>query len=251
MKIRLRLITSFVIAMCCLLTAQGASVDVDALSVEDLFHLKEKVDSRLLELGEYRFVTLERNDRGQEVINLQRKLGELGYYAFEPSGKYDSNTQIAMKLFEKSANLTPDGVASVEDQKVLFSAAFSDRQPKKAGPEPSAPPKPDPVKSLYSHIDYDEYARYPEKFDQKKILLKGKVIQVLGSRKEGFQLRLSVLNNSSNIIYIHVLDDPGYNILEGDQLYIYARLNKTISYQSIMNQTIVIPAAIAEIIELR
>lgn len=248
------------ITVCVLLTmafllcspfAGNAEVEIDHLSVEELLKLKDAIDSRLISLGAYQFVALERNDRGPDVLKLQSYLALLGYYHHEPSGKYDNNTQIAMKLFEKSAGLTPDGLASIEDQQTLFTTKIQPDPTSSVAPQSTATVTPDPVKSLYIHIDYDDYARYPDEYYLKKIFLKGRVEQVLGSRTDGFQIRLSVLNNTSNIIYVFINDDPGFNILEGDQLYVYARLNKTISYKSIWNQTIVIPAAISDFIELR
>lgn len=227
------------------------NIDLDTLTVDELKQLKEIVDTKLIELGEYHFFALERNDRGPEVLSLQNRLKMLDFYNFEPSGKYDNNTQIAMKRFEKSMQLEQDGIASIEDQKILFSITRSPSVSNTPAPNQTNSPTIDPIKNLYETIDYDEYARYPEEHFRKKVLLKGKVLQVLGSRKEGFQIRLSVLNNSNNIIFVFINEDPGFNILENDQLYVYAQLDKTITYKSIWDQTIVIPAAIADFIELR
>jgi len=231
-------------------SAEGNSIDLSLLSVQELQDLKSQVDARLYELGAYAYVELQRNDRGEEVISLQNQLRLLGFYLFEPSGKYDNNTQIAQKRFEKAKQLEEDGVASIQDQQLLFSERVTDALPSGPPPSPTPTQEPDPVKQLYQVIDYDDYARYPDEHDQKKVLLKGRVEQVLGSRQEGFQIRLSVLNNVENIIFIFINEDPGYNLLEGDRLTIYARLNKTISYTSVWDQTIVVPSAIAEIVEL-
>lgn len=70
--------------------------------------------------GIYPYTALEKGDKGNEVIMLQTRLAELGYYTQPIADNYGSNTINAMKAFEKAAGLKQDGKASVEDQKKLF-----------------------------------------------------------------------------------------------------------------------------------
>ena len=69
--------------------------------------------------GEYN--TIERGQSGEAVLLLQQRLAELGYYTGTPSGKMDSATQLAFKKFEKANGFTANGVASPEEQEILFS----------------------------------------------------------------------------------------------------------------------------------
>ncbi len=49
--------------------------------------------------------------RGQEVINIQTRLKNWGYYSGTVDGVFGSRTQSAVKSFQRKNGLTPDGVA--------------------------------------------------------------------------------------------------------------------------------------------
>ncbi len=49
--------------------------------------------------------------RGQEVINIQSRLKNWGYYKGTVDGVFGSKTQEAVKSFQRKNGLTPDGVA--------------------------------------------------------------------------------------------------------------------------------------------
>lgn len=68
------------------------------------------------------YTTIERGQSGDAVLALQQRLTELGYYTGKLSGKMDSATQLAFKKFEKANGFNANGVASPEEQVVLFSA---------------------------------------------------------------------------------------------------------------------------------
>lgn len=48
---------------------------------------------------------------GNEVKNIQKKLRELGFYSGSVDGIYGSQTQSAVKKFQKSVGITADGIA--------------------------------------------------------------------------------------------------------------------------------------------
>lgn len=54
---------------------------------------------------------LKLNDTGDEVKKLQTVLQYLGYYSGEISGTYDAATKAAVSAFQKSKNLSADGIA--------------------------------------------------------------------------------------------------------------------------------------------
>lgn len=49
--------------------------------------------------------------RGQEVINIQTRLKNWGYYKGTVDGVFGSGTQAAVKSFQRKNGLTPDGIA--------------------------------------------------------------------------------------------------------------------------------------------
>lgn len=70
--------------------------------------------------GEY--TVIERGNSGEAVEQLQNRLAELGYYTGKITGKMDSATQLAYKKFEKANGFSANGIASPEEQQVLYSA---------------------------------------------------------------------------------------------------------------------------------
>ncbi len=75
--------------------------------------------------GKYPYVELEKGDVGYEVMALQTRLAELGYYKKEVVDNFGNGTFSAMQAFEKDNGLTVDGIASVSDQQLLFSGEVS------------------------------------------------------------------------------------------------------------------------------
>ncbi|MBO5501445.1 MAG: peptidoglycan-binding protein [Clostridia bacterium] len=69
------------------------------------------------------YTTIQRGQSGEAVLALQQRLTELGYYTGKLTGKMDSPTQLAFKKFEKSNGFNANGIASPEEQMVLFSEA--------------------------------------------------------------------------------------------------------------------------------
>ncbi len=59
---------------------------------------------------------------GADVINLQRRLTELGYDTKGVDGSYGDGTKNAVNSFQQRNGLKANGIATVETQEVLFSA---------------------------------------------------------------------------------------------------------------------------------
>lgn len=224
--------------------AAGNTVDLSAMTVEELLRLRQEIDAQLLLKGHQIYYFIERGDKGEAVAKLQQRLMELGYYSGNITSKMDSETQKALKLFERANGLQNDGLASQEDQQLLFSAqAIS-----KATPTPRPVITPRPTEAVpaeyagYTVLDYDDCARYPENYLFKGCTFTGKVVQVLGSRKDGYQIRLA-LSGEEDVVYLFLNYDPGYGILEGDRLTVYATMTGSVTYTSIWGQEITIPSA--------
>ncbi len=60
-------------------------------------------------------------DSGEAVMNLQRRLVELGYANGTPNGEYGQATIAAVAFYQQCNGMEPDGLASVWLQTVLFS----------------------------------------------------------------------------------------------------------------------------------
>lgn len=225
--------------------------DFIEMNTDELIDLRERIEEELLRRGVVSYFDLELNSKGDDVANLQKRLAELGYYKGNITGKYDSATRQAEKQFEKANNLENDGVASHADQVVLFSEAALPKMT--AVPQVNSTVSPDiKIESNvedYGELDYEDTMRYPEKHKGEKVVLNGKVIQVIGSRSIGFQIRFSI-SGSSDVVYVYV-NDIDYNILENDRMTIYATVKGIKTYSSIFNQSITIPSLQADCVILK
>ena len=80
------------------------------------------IGAQLRANGNYPFTELSKGDKGFEVKALQTRLAELGYYEKAVVEKFGGGTYSALRAFEKANDLKVNGIASVEDQKVLYSS---------------------------------------------------------------------------------------------------------------------------------
>ena len=247
----------FVLTVCLLLSGSAFSEvvapDISDMSIDELLSLRDEIDVLLEEKGYRVYFDIERGAKGEEVSLIQVRLSELGFYSGKITGKFDSETQKAFKQFEKANGLNNDGLASREDQLVLFGdAAVAQTKPDST---PSSTPIPqESNKHASEHdvsFDYEHCLRYPESHIGEEYTLKGKVEQALGNRTDGFELRFSILGNSAEILYVSIDNDPGYNILDGDWLIIDLTMFGTVTYTSIWGQEITIPYALASNVTLR
>ena len=260
--------------------------DVSGYTVEELLLLQERIQAELLSKGHNPYYDLERGDKGDAVLNIQKKLQELGYYDGPLNGKLDSETQKAFKRFEKDHGLANDGLPSGEDQAVLFSVAAGIEPADEIEPaaelepadeiEPTAELEPageiEPAAELepadeiepsaeleeaetagqqtdpyqeYGPLDYQDCLQHPEKHDAEKVVLRGQVLQVLGNKNEGFQIRLATAGDK-DVVYVTINYAPDFDLAEDVNLVVYARMKKTFTYESTWGFKITIPAAEAD-----
>ena len=91
-------------------------------------------------------IVIQRGTRGAQVLNLQKRLTELGYYTAKMDSDYQAADIAALKAFQKNNGLKADGIAGYETQKVLYSenavpgSAFTTPPPT---PTPLPRPAPD------------------------------------------------------------------------------------------------------------
>jgi len=67
------------------------------------------------------YTTLSRGSKGTEVLNLQKRLRELGYLTSAADGDFGGATENAVRLFQSAVGYEQNGVASVGLQNLLFS----------------------------------------------------------------------------------------------------------------------------------
>lgn len=91
-----------------------------------------------------RYATLAKGDSGDTVKEMQVRLWELGYLDDDRDGKFGSNTQTAVKLFQQTAGLEVTGVADNATLELLYSndAPMTDKARITPVPEPTPDPEP-------------------------------------------------------------------------------------------------------------
>ena len=214
--------------------------------------MQSEIERVLREKGYVEYIDLSHGSKGDDVVALQERLTELGYYNGLINGRYDSETQKAVKTFQKDNGLKADGIASRGLQELLFSSETKAIVRTTKTPTPTATPRPTISAELaeYSELDYRECARYPEQYIGRKIVFAGKVLQSMGTKEKGFTLRVATVG-SSNIVYVVVKPGLDFNILKNDRITVYATMTGTKTYRTILGASVTLPSANADYVELR
>ena len=84
--------------------------------------------------------SVRRDDTGEDVKTIQKRLKELGYYRGLTDGKFGAQSVLALKAFQKANGLEADGVAGKGTYELLFS-----NQALKKGTTPTPLPEITPV----------------------------------------------------------------------------------------------------------
>ncbi len=89
---------------------------------------------------------------GPEVMELQRRLQELGYYDGVIDGKYYAGTQAAVLAFQAQHQLAADGMAGALTLSLLYSPEAQMKVETVPGPSGSAslPLSPEPPEGIYT-----------------------------------------------------------------------------------------------------
>lgn len=102
----------------------GAGEGADAAMLAALYtadlpiHEKTRLPLRTIEVrgGE----AMRMGDAGEDVLRLQQRLAELGFYLYEPTGQYGDRTRVAVVLFQNWAGVTISGAADEETLQRLY-----------------------------------------------------------------------------------------------------------------------------------
>lgn len=238
-------------------TVYAETVDLSGMTLEELVQLQKDVEAAIAlkatPAPQPTRAPIKQGAEGTAVLEMKLRLYELGYFTTDNlSDVYNGTTVERVKLFQKINGLPQTGTADSATLELLFSNKAQEtdlyKPTPKPTPKPTATPKP---YAEYQKFDYKAYSRYPDLYYNQKFKLTGKIVQVLGSRSEGYQIRLATKNGYDDVVYVFIKKDPGYALLEDDKVTIYAKANKTVTYQSIFGQSITIPAFNSDAIELR
>lgn len=223
----------------------ASTVDIAKMADQELVALYEAVADELRQRGKFPYIELKNGASGDEVVRLQHRLVELGYLTKDPTGKFDKNTVNAWKEFQKASGNKQNGIASVAEQELIFSEKAAAKPTPTPKPTPKPRPTPDPRKA-YGKFDYNKAARTPSEYKGTKVKINGRVMQVLGDSKSGFEMRVATKGRYDNIVYIYTLGNHPENLLEGDKVTFYCVMMGDHTYESVMGQSITLPLAQAD-----
>lgn len=179
------------------------------------------------------------------------------YVLLENGSSIDVMTEKAVFTTNENASLAPQEVYktlfdfSQEDLEMISHQAdliVKNRNRKKA--EENAP-KSTPAPT-YTSLNYERVARMPEKCIDQKVKFSGIVIQVMGSRVKGYDIRIATKDGYDDIVYLYIPPEsaPNINILEGDKLTVKGTIKGDYAYTSIWGQEITLPLVHADNISI-
>lgn len=124
-------------------TPMRAEITEQAYTPEELLQMWQQLISMMREAECYPYVELRQGDTGYEVMFLQARLMQLNYYGKPIAPQFGGGTHAAMRMFEKVHKLPTNGIASVSDQKLLFSSLAKTNPGTAVGVEPGHTIPPD------------------------------------------------------------------------------------------------------------
>ena len=119
---------SILLCACMLLSVFPAGAESEPLAEDDEddsiiipVDLPEEEDPMAAEASAR---SLQYGDEGDDVLFLQTRLQDLGYYSGNLSGRYREGTRDAVMRFQQDYGLTADGVADPQSQVIIFTAVY-------------------------------------------------------------------------------------------------------------------------------
>lgn len=140
---------------------------------------------------------------------------------------------------------------SNEDLEMIsFQADLIVRNKKRKEAEKNTP-KSTPAPS-YSALNYERVARMPEKCIDQKVKFSGIVLQVMGSREKGYDIRIATKDGYDNVVYLYISPEaaPSINILEDDKITVKGTIKGDHAYTSIWGQEITLPLVHADSVSI-
>ena len=88
--------------------------------------------------------TLSKGDKSDEVLEMQNRLYMLGFLLDDRDGAFGKNTQTAVKMFQRAANLEVTGIADNQTLQLLYSDDAPKTEYAQVTPTPAPTPTPSP-----------------------------------------------------------------------------------------------------------
>ena len=264
----------------------SADVDLSGMSFDELVALRDQLNLAIWNSAEWQEVTVPQGvwEIGVDIpaghwtlkcaggysstITYGNTLDESGseipyscrnrirHYVHNPSSSYfDPASDLAQVDIEMAAG----NYIIIESASVIFSP-YSGKPDLGFGGSPvsySTKPTPSPtevplVDGKYELFSFNKAARMPDDYKNTNVYLNGEVVQVLGSRKEGYTLRVSTSGSYGDVILVYVRSSvaPSYNILDDDKLYIKGYSGGEYTYESTVGTEITVPLVYADYVEI-
>lgn len=160
-----------------------------------------------------------------------------------PSDNSDTTADVSSSTSKKSVSMT---ASEKESSKKAASESEAKESSERAA---SASVAHDPA-TYQTGITYDQVARTPDEYEDKKVQFTGRVLQVMED-KSGTQIRLGVDGSYDNIILVSIDKSNlnGSRILEDDLVTVSGISSNTITYESTLGGNITIPSMIGLIVD--
>lgn len=103
---------------------------------------------------------------------------------------------------------------------------------------------PEQFKASCEAISYEDFARNPDNYDDRKVKFSGKVLQVV-EINDLVCLRVQVTGNINDVVFVQYASMGGARILEDDQIVFYGYAAGLYSYESVLGAKITLPKVMA------
>ncbi len=121
--------------------------------------------------SDYSGLIIKLDDTGDNVLLLQLRLRDLGYYPYKITGQFGSVTKNAVVEFQKGNGLSPDGVVGGKTAELLFENEAKRISGSGSSRQPTPSPSPTPKAGMYGRII--------EWSEAKKILKRGSKFRIM------------------------------------------------------------------------
>lgn len=183
-----------------------------------------------------------------ECDSLQTQLNE----AVSSASQAQSQLQVEFDAYkEKMKPYEKLSEQEAEARKAEAEKAKKQREAEEAAKREAeeAASKAQKVKEYKSGISYDNIARNPNDYLEKKVNFTGTVVQVVEDT-DIVGILFAADNNSNNLIYGEYYKTiVSSRVLEGDVITIYGISKGTISYQAVLGNMVTIPSVLIEKID--
>jgi len=185
---------------------------------------------------EYDSLVAEKEALQEKYDNLQEEYDKM---------KADVEPYLALSKAEAEAK------AKQEEEALAAQKAAEEEAARAAEAEAAAKKEAEEKQGYETGITYDQLARTPDEYKEKKVKFKGEVIQLIENEgNDTVQIRLAVNGDYDTVIFgEYDRDIVTSRVLENDKITIFGKSAGLISYESTIGGTITIPSVWIEKIE--